>query len=41
MQINRYTAIKYARDRLQDSNNQELEIGQQLLLIMVQSNTMW
>ncbi|MFA3517158.1 zeta toxin family protein [Acinetobacter baumannii] len=32
MQINRYTAIKYARDRLQDSNNQELEIGQQLFI---------
>lgn len=32
MKINRFTAIKYDRDRLQDSNNEELEVGQQLFI---------
>lgn len=32
MKINRFTAIRYSKDRLPDLNDQELEIGQQLFM---------
>lgn len=32
MKINRFTAIKYDRDKLQNTNDQDLEIGQQLFM---------
>lgn len=32
MKINRFTAIKYSKDRVQDTNDQDLEIGQQLFI---------
>lgn len=32
MKLNRFTAIRYSRDKLQNQNDQELEIGQQLFM---------
>ena len=32
MKINRFTAIRYDRDKIQNAQDQELEIGQQLFM---------